>query len=61
VKTRRLVASFEQLFNAISGGASALVRQLTIADFRPISRYEYIIPRLSKCYVFYQNIRNTRL
>jgi len=26
----------------------ALVRQLTIAGFRPISKYNYIVPRLSK-------------
>ena len=28
----------------------ALVRQLTTAGFRPISKYEHIIPCLSKCY-----------
>jgi len=27
-----------------------LVRQLTTAGFRLISKYKYIVPRLSKCY-----------
>jgi len=27
----------------------ALVRQLTTVGFRPKSKYEYIVPRLSKC------------
>jgi len=27
----------------------AMVRQLATAGFRPMSKYEYIIPRLSKC------------
>jgi len=27
----------------------ALVRQLTTADFQPISKYEYIVSWLSKC------------
>jgi len=28
----------------------ALIRQLTTAGFRPISKYKYIVPQLSKCY-----------
>jgi len=31
-----------------AGGAMALVRQLATAGFRPISKYEYIVPWLSK-------------
>jgi len=27
----------------------ALVRQSTIAGFRPISKYEYFVPWISKC------------
>jgi len=27
----------------------AMVRQMTTAGFRPISKYEYIVPWLSKC------------
>jgi len=30
-------------------GARALVRQLTTAGFWPKSKYEYIVPWLSKC------------
>jgi len=39
----------EQLSSAIGGGGRALVRQLTTAGFRPISKYEYIVPWLWKC------------
>ena len=49
VQTRRPIWALEQLSNAIGGGAIALVKQLTTAGFRPISKYEYIVPQLSKC------------
>jgi len=48
-KPGRSVWALEQLSSAISRGDLALVRQPTTASFRPISNYEYIIPRLSKC------------
>jgi len=41
--------ALEQLSSTIGGGATALVRQLTTAGFRPKLKYEYIAPRLSKC------------
>ena len=41
---------FEQLSSTISGGAMPLVRQPKTAGFRPISRYEYIVHRLQRCY-----------
>ena len=48
-KTGRSVWGFEQLSSTIGGGGMALVRQLTTAGFRPISKYEYIVARLLKC------------
>jgi len=39
---------FQQLSSVI-GGAMALVRQSKTAGFRPISRYKYIVRRLSRC------------
>jgi len=45
--TDRSVWALEQLSSAIGRGAMALVRQLTTAGSRQISKYEYIIPRLS--------------
>ena len=50
VQTRWLVNLFEPLnsSSAISGGAMVLVSQLTTAGFRPISKYKYIVPWLSK-------------
>ena len=41
-------ARFEQLSSAIGGGAMALVRQLKNAGFRPKSRYNTFVDRLSK-------------
>jgi len=40
---------FEQLLRAICRGAVGMVRQPTTAGFQPISRYEYIAHRLSRC------------
>ena len=36
----------------------ALVRQLTTAGFRPKSKYEYIVPRLSKCPIYLATAAN---
>jgi len=49
-KTCRIFCGIEQLSSAIGGGAMALVRQPKTAGFRPISKYEYIVPRLSRCW-----------
>jgi len=52
VQTRRLAESFEGLYSFLAqsaGGAMALVRQPTTDGFRLISKYEYIVPWLSKC------------
>jgi len=35
--------------SAIGRGVIVLLRQLTTAGFRLISKYEYIVPQLSKC------------
>jgi len=43
-KTGWSVWAVEQLSGAISGGARALVRQLTTTGFRPISKYEFSYP-----------------
>jgi len=45
----RSIWALEQLSSAISGGSMALVRQPTTGGFIPISKYEYIVPWLSKC------------
>jgi len=52
VQTRRLADLLEPLnsSSAIGGEDMALVRQLLTAGFRTISKYEYIVPWLSKCY-----------
>jgi len=52
VQSRRLSDLFEPSNSSlaqIGRGARALVRQLTTAGFRPKSKYEYIVSRLSKC------------
>ena len=54
-KTGRSVSAIEQLSSAIGRGAMALVRQLKTAGFRPKSRYEYIVRRLTKCWKNSQN------
>ena len=46
--TRLAVWALEQLSSAIGEEARALVRQPKIAVFRPKSKYEYIVHRLSK-------------
>jgi len=48
-KTGWSVWALEQLSSAIGRGAMELVRQLKTAGFRPQSRYEHIVRRLSKC------------
>jgi len=45
----RSVSPLEQLSSANDRGAMVLVRQLTTVGFRPISKYEYIVSKLSKC------------
>jgi len=47
--TGRSVSPLEQLSSANDRGAMVLVRQLTTVGFRPISKYEYIVSKLSKC------------
>jgi len=53
-KTCRIFWGFEQLSSAI-GGAMALVRQTETAGYRPKSRYDIFVDRLSRCFnwVFY--------
>jgi len=45
----RFIWALEQLSSAIGGEARALVRQPKTDVFRPKSKYEYIVDRLSKC------------
>jgi len=44
-KNGRPVCALEQLSSAIGREAMALVKQLKIASFRPISKYKHIVPR----------------
>jgi len=52
--TGRSVSALEQLFGTIGGEAMTLVKQMTTAGLGPISKYEYIVPQLSKCYLISQ-------
>jgi len=40
---------FEQLSNAIGRRAMALVRQLKTGGFRPNSKYDIFVDRVSRC------------
>jgi len=42
-------------------GTMALVRQLTTAGFKPISKYESIVRQLSKVFQFIEDLRSARL